>query len=418
MKKNFSVVSLGCFRNTYDSEIIANKYCGLGYEFREAVSLQEEGPYDLLVINTCGFIDKAKEESIEVIKEAIDLKKEGKVNEILVFGCLVQRNRKELENFFPEVDHWQGILELNKIYPKRKKLSPSAADFLKISEGCLNRCSFCAIPSIKGPLVSKSDSEIINEVKYLEGKNIKELSIIGQDITSWGQDFKEKKSLTFLIKKIVKETKNIKWIRLIYTHPKNFTDELIKVVADNEKICKYIDLPIQHINDRILKSMNRKTTKRYLIDLIDKIRKTTPECVLRTSVIVGFPGETEKEFKELLKFIKDAKFERLGAFIYSREEGTPAARLPGQIHHKTKEKRYNQIMYEQQKIAQALNNRFINKELEILIEESDDRVGIGRSQYDAPEVDGVVYVKRKGLRPGEFYKAKIVDTAGYDLIAE
>ncbi|MCK4912732.1 MAG: 30S ribosomal protein S12 methylthiotransferase RimO [Candidatus Omnitrophica bacterium] len=422
MGKTFSIISLGCFRNSYDSEIIILEFSKLGYRFLPSVSLFTDKKnkiktIDLLIVNTCGFIDKAKEESIKIISEAIDLKKKNRVGKIMVMGCLVKRYQEELEKAYPLVDSWQSVVEFRQDFVKRdKSLFLSSIGFLKICEGCLNRCSFCAIPSIKGPLRSKFKSEVIKEAKDLEKKGVRELNIIGQDITSWGKDLKGKEDLASLLKGILRATKEIKWIRLIYTHPKHFNDSLINIIAKEGRICKYIDLPIQHINDRILKLMNRGIAKKEIIDLIDKIRKRIPGCVIRSSVIVGFPTESEKEFKELLDFLKYIKIDRLGAFIYSQEKGTQAYKMRPQVHHSTKKRRFKEIMEQQQEIAREGNKRFLNKELDILIEDKDSGMFVGRSQYDALDVDGMVFLRKKGLKVGNFYKAKIIDCLGYDLI--
>ncbi|MDP2923659.1 MAG: MiaB/RimO family radical SAM methylthiotransferase [Candidatus Omnitrophota bacterium] len=420
-KKKFSIVSLGCFRNTYDSGIVAEKFLRKGYSFMAesrslAKNTNEFAGCDVLGINTCGFIDKAKKESLAAIKEAIQLKNRGKIKKILVFGCLVERYRKDLEKFFPEVNQWRGVEKLSCKFIKRKNLLPRYIDFLKICEGCFNKCSYCAIPLIKGSLVSKPKAEIVKEAKYLDSRGVKELNIIGQDITSWGRDLKGKEGLGLLLKKILQETKNIHWIRLFYTHPLHISGSLLDLIAKEERICKYIDLPLQHINDRILRLMNRKITKSETIDLIKKIRKKIPGCAIRTSIITGFPTETEREFEELLNFLQEMRFERLGTFIYSREENTAAYNLSGQLHYKTKERRLKEIMSLQQSISRDINRGFLGKEIEVLVEEKENDIFRGRSQYDGYEVDGVVYLKRKNLKIGEFYKVKIVDSYEYDLV--
>ncbi len=412
-KKTLSIISLGCFRNTYDSEVVANLYLAKGYALKNDYT-----NCDLLIINTCGFIDKAKEDSLEVLREAIELKEKGNVRRLVVFGCLAKRYMDELKKFFPQVDEWWGVKEFSSRFLKRSKLMPSYIDFLKICEGCINLCSYCAIPLIKGPLVSKPPQEVLKEAKYLENKGVKELNIIGQDITSWGKDLGKKYDLVKLLKAFLKTTKKIPWIRLIYTHPRHITTELIDLIAKEERICKYIDMPIQHINDRILKLMGRKTTKKDIIKLVKKIRSKIPQAVIRTSVIVGFPTETEAEFKELLSFLREVKFERLGAFIYSREENTPAYNFKGQIHHRTKSRRYNQLMSLQKEIAKEANSRFIGQELDVLVEEKSGKLYTGRSQFDAYEVDGVVFIKRKKLKIGEISRAKIIDAYEYDLMAK
>ena len=422
MGKTFSIISLGCFRNSYDSEIIAFGFSKQGYKFLPLSSLSIDKktkikPIDLLIINTCGFIDKAKEESVKIISVALDLKKKGRVKKLMVIGCLVKRYQERLEKAYPSVDFWQSVVEFRQDCVKRDNLfSLPKIGFLKICEGCLNRCSFCAIPLIKGPLKSKFKNEVLKEVKDLERRGVRELNIIGQDITSWGKDLKTKDDLASLLKEILKATKEIKWIRLIYTHPKHFNDSLIDIIAKDKRICKYIDLPIQHINDRILKLMNRGTSKKKIIDLIKKIRKRIPNCVIRSSVIVGFPTETEKEFKELLNFLKEIKIDRLGAFTYSQEKGTQAYKLQPQVHHSTKKRRFKEVMEQQQEIASEVNKKFLNKKLDVLIEDKDSGVFVGRSQYDALDVDGLVFLEKKGLKIGNFYKAKIIDCLGYDLV--
>lgn len=412
-KKTFSLISLGCFRNTYDSEILAQQFVEKGYAFRK-----EYTSCDCLVINTCGFITAAKEESLNVIRHALDLKKQKKVKEVIVAGCLVQRYKKDLEKYFPQVNQWRGVCGFSGSFQKRTKLTPAFIDFLKIGEGCGNNCSYCAVPLIKGPLTSKPQEEVLKEVRFMDRKGVREINIIGQDITSWGKDLTPPQSLTYLLKGILEEASNIKWVRLLYTHPAALEDSLIDLIASQDRICKYIDLPIQHINDRILKSMNRKVTAKGIVGLVEKIRKRIPSCFLRTSVMAGYPQETKEEFNQLLGFLKEARFERLGVFVYSREEGTAAYNLDKQVHHSTKMKRYRALMNLQKEISYEANSKLIGKELDVLVEEKDaaGNVFIGRTQYDAPEIDGAVFLKRKNLRIGSFYRAKIVDAYEYDLV--
>lgn len=415
MKKTFSIVSLGCFRNTYDSEILAGRLKSQNYRFVDSLNPHTAAKRALLVINTCGFIDKAKEESLRVIQDAVTLKRKGMIKKIAVCGCLVERYLKELKKHFPYVDEWQGILKEGST-PPRLRLTPQHTSFLKICDGCINKCSYCAIPLIKGPLKSKPQEEVIQEAQYLEQRGVKELSLIGQDITSWGYDLRGQKSLTHLLKSILKKTKHIRWFRLIYTHPKHISNSLIDLIAHEERICKYIDVPIQHINDRILKLMHRGVTKKEIKDLIHALRKRIPDCFIRTSVIVGFPSESKEEFSELIDFIREIKFERLGAFIYSREEDTAAYSLSGQVHPSTKKKRLNEIMSLQREISSETNQGLVGKDIEVLVDEKKDGIFIARSQYDAYEVDGAVYLKKEGLKIGDFYKAKIVDSYEYDLV--
>ena len=410
-KKSFAIISLGCFRNTYDSEIVVYEFMQNGYILKD-----EPKDANVVVINTCGFIDKAKKESIEVIQDIVDLKNEGKIKEVVVFGCLVKRYLKELQKRFPEVDQWRQLKDFLPPGDRRHNLKLPHVDFLKISEGCANRCAYCAIPLIKGPLRSRPLSHIIEEAKFLEKRGVKELHIIGQDITSWGKDLKKSQNLIILLRKLLKETKKIHWIRLMYTHPKYVTEELIDLIAKEERICNYIDLPIQHINDRILKIMKRNTTKGKIKKIINIVREKIPQGVIRTSVMVGFPTETSKEFDELCEFISETKFERLGTFIYSREENTPAYSMKPQIHHQTKINRYNTLMKLQQGIVENINQSFIGRDLEVLIEEKCDGGYFGRTEFDAYEVDGGVFINKKDLKVGQFYKANIVDAYEYDLV--
>lgn len=416
-KEKASFVSLGCFRNRYDSEVLAAGIISSEKDLLPVDSISSRNKCGILAVNTCGFITPAKIESLEAINEAISLKKEGKVKKIYVFGCLVQRYKKQLQINFPEVDRWQGVVSFSKTYQRRLR-QKGPVDFLKICEGCINHCSYCAIPLIKGPLQSRPASEILKEVKRLDSAGVKELNIIGQDITSWAKDLKGERDLTYLIKKILKAAKKIKWLRLTYTHPKHFSDELISLIAQEERICKYVDLPIQHINKRILKMMKRKVSPQQIISLIEKIRKKIPGCAIRTAVITGFPSEGEAEFEELLKFIKEVKFEKLGVFVYSREENTEAGKLSGQVHPMTKKRRRRQIMEAQQRISTQSLKSFIGEKIEVLVTDKKDGYYIGRSQYDAPEVDGLVFLHRKNLKVGQFYNVQVTDSLEYDLVAQ
>jgi ribosomal protein S12 methylthiotransferase len=439
-KLKIGIVSLGCPRNMVDSELILGKLKAKGF----IITYEIKG-CDVAIINTCGFIEDAKREAIDVILQAAALKKEGSIKKLIVAGCLGQRYAKELKLDIPEIDAVLGIdgfknigeavvkvltgKKFTDVKPpralyshkdKRLLLSPSHYAYIKIADGCRNRCSYCAIYKIRGDFRSRKIDSVINEIKELtEKRELSELNIIAQDTTSYGIDSCKRLILPRLLEKIC-ALRRAHWIRLLYTHPKNFTDELIEFMAAESSICKYIDLPIQHISDRILKKMNRKVCRKEIELLIEKIRTRIPKVALRTSVIVGFPGETEGEFNELLEFIKEAKFERLGAFIYSREEGTPAYRFNGQISDKKKKERFDSVMALQQEIAKEINQRFLGQSLEVLIDEKKENgLYIGRSQYDAPEVDGEVYVhSAKTLTPGTFVNAQITDTLEYDLVGE
>ncbi len=414
-KSSVGIISLGCPRNLADSERILSRLKKKGHK---VVDIKDA---DVAIVNTCSFIKEAKEESIDTIFDVIDLKKQGVVKKIIVAGCLPQRYKSELLPHLKEIDAFVGRQGLDKYSAEKHSLVPKHFSYLKISEGCRNHCSYCIIPKIKGPLQSRPVKEIIKEVRLSELEGVKELNIVGQDITSYGSDISSSLGIVELLEEIIKNSKKIRWIRLLYTHPLRVDDGLIELIKREKRICKYIDLPIQHINDRILKAMNRKISKKEISTLIDKIRKEIPSVAIRTSLIVGFPSETEKEFKELLAFIKQTKFERLGVFIYSREEGTPAYNFKGQVPEKVKKERFDKIMALQQDIAAEVNRKYLGKDIEVIIDEKgeDKDIYLGRSESDAPEVDGLVYVRSKShLKNGDIVKVKIVDTYEYDLVGE
>ena len=408
MKVGF--VSLGCSKNLIDTEITIGHFKQNNYEIES-----DPEKADIIVINTCGFINSAKEEAINTILEMAEYKKQ-KCKYLIVMGCLVQRYYDELIKELPEVDLFIKIDEYDKLWQKVKKLiendiaeksttktnkkiseieplpMPCSDEFLnrvlttgknyaylKIGEGCSNKCTYCAIPYIRGPFVSRKMEDIIEEAKMLAKSGIKELIIIAQDTTKYGVDIYGEPKLAELLEEISK-IPEIKWIRFLYSYPEGVTDKLIQTVKNNEKICKYFDIPIQHISNNILKKMNRRTNKKEIEDLLNKIRKEIPNVVLRTSLIVGFPGETQEDFEELSEFIKTARFDKLGAFMYSKEDGTPAARLPEQINGNTKKSRYNKIMKEQQKISSEIMKNKIGQEYEVLVEDVsfDGKFLIGR----------------------------------------
>jgi ribosomal protein S12 methylthiotransferase len=408
-KTKIGILSLGCPRNLVDSETVLGRLGNKGYK---VVDIDKA---DVAIVNTCAFINDAKEESIEAILDLVQLKKEGRLKKIIVYGCLAQRYKKELVKELPEIDAFVGSLALNH-EKSRFAITPEHFVYLKICEGCVNNCSFCIIPKIKGKFTSLGKKEILEKVRQFNNEKKSELNIVGQDISGYGIDLYKKPILADLLKDIVKNSKNIGWIRLLYLNPARISDELIKLVADSEKICKYIDMPIQHINNRILKLMRRNTDKAGIIKAIEKIRKRIPGVSLRTSLIVGFPSETDKEFQELFDFVKEVRFERLGVFTYSREEGTSAYNFKGQLSSKIKQERLGALMQLQQDISKEINARFLGKTIEVLIDEQENGCYLGRTQSDAPEVDGMVYVNSaRKLMPGEFVKVKITDTMEYDL---
>ncbi|MFH1198668.1 MAG: MiaB/RimO family radical SAM methylthiotransferase [Candidatus Omnitrophota bacterium] len=412
MKSTVGILSLGCPRNLVDSESILGRLSLKGHKVVDIARA------DVAIVNTCAFIEDAKRESIEAILELGELKAKGKIKKIIVYGCLPQRYRDILKKEIPEVDAFVGKVSLEGPRP-RFPITPKHFVYLKICEGCVNNCSFCVIPKIKGKFTSLDIDSVLEKVGQFNREGVSEINIIGQDISGYGLDLYGKTKLAQLVKKISIHAKNVGWLRLLYLNPSRINDDLLKLVRDEPKICKYIDLPIQHINNRVLKLMNRKATKKDIINTISKIRKIIPGVGLRTSVIVGFPSETDKEFKELLNFIEEIKFERLGAFIYSKEEGTRAYDLKGQISQKRKNERFDLVMAAQNLVSEEVNKRFLGQTIDVLIDVKEGSGYLGRSQYDAPEVDGVVYVSSKRvLGQGEFVKVKISATMEYDLQGE
>ncbi len=411
-KHRVGILSLGCPRNLVDSEHMLGRLLKKGYRIVDMAQA------DIGIVNTCAFIEDAKTESIDAILDLVALKKEGRLKKIIVCGCLSQRYKDALRKKLPEVDAFLGSPSLNHSR-SRFAITPAHYAYLKICEGCVNNCSYCIIPKIKGKFKSLDTRSVLKKVEGFDNERISELNIIGQDITGYGLDLYGARKLPQLLKKITKKAKHIGWLRLLYLYPGQVIDDLLKVIKDSPNICKYVDLPIQHINSRILKLMRRNTAKKDILKTIDKARKTIPGVAIRTSLIVGFPSETEKEFEELLRFIKGVKIDRLGAFIYSREEETPAYNFPGQVPKRIKLQRLDAVMSAQRFIAQELNHRLIGRTLDVLIDEREKDSYLGRTEYDAPEVDGSVYVRSQAkLKPGDFVKVRITSSLDYDLIGE
>lgn len=412
-----SIINLGCARNLVDAQMILGRLQGHGHRI---VDLETS---DVAIVNTCAFIDEAKKESIDTILDLIELKKKGKLKKIIVAGCLAQRYGKELAREFEEVDAFMGVQKLDRErIPESVSLTPRHLAYVKICESCYNRCGFCIIPAIKGKFVSRTMESIVREVEQLDSRGVKEINIIGQDITAYGMDIYREKALAGLLRKVAAAAKNIQWIRLLYTFPAHVTDDLIETIAGEDKICKYIDIPLQHISDKLLLSMNRSITAQQTKDLIQKIRVRIPEVYVRTTFIVGLPGETQDDFEELMQFIREAQFERVGAFVYSREEGTPAYAMPGQVPEEIKKRRLDALMALQREISKSLQKRFIGRTLPVMIEEKESGtadVYWGRTPFDAPEVDGAVYVhSHRPLKPGEMVPVTIQDTYEYDLVGK
>ncbi len=424
--KKVAVVTLGCSKNTVDSERLISQ---LKLNNIDYVDNAEDADY--LIINTCGFIKDAKEESIDAILEGVELKKEGKIKKIIAAGCLPVRYKSELEKEIPEVDAFFGSEEYDKILNElkldlkiellgeRELLTPKHFAYLKISEGCDNPCSFCAIPLMRGKHVSRSMESLIDEAKLLAKKGVKELLIIGQDTTDYGKDIYGKRNLAELIDNLSK-IDGIEWIKLLYAYPSHFPDDLIEEMANNPKICKYLDIPLQHINDEVLKSMRRGITKRRTIELLETLREKIPGITIRTTFIVGYPNETIERFEELLNFIEEFKFDRLGVFDYSVEDDTVAFPLGDSVPQEDKDERKRRIMEIQEQISYEKNQSFINKEITVIIDNEEEDFYIARSDRDVPEVDCEVLIKKenKVLTIGEFYKVKVIDCDEYDLYAK
>ena len=452
---NVGFVSLGCSKNLIDTECLI----GIFKNNRFQIVNQEEKA-DILVINTCGFIESAKEEAINTILEMAEYKKQ-RCQYLIVIGCLVQRYYEELIKALPEVDLFVKIEDYDKLWDKiedllkrgivekeSKKTSKKITQipqmpmltqqeflnrmittgknyaYIKIGEGCSNKCTYCAIPYIRGPFASRKMEDIMEEAKMLAKKGIKELIVIAQDTTKYGIDIYGTSKLAELLEELSK-IEEIKWIRFLYAYPEGITEELIQVVAKNNKIAKYFDIPIQHISNTVLKRMNRKTNKVQIENLLKTIREQIPNVTLRTSLIVGFPGETREDFEELKEFVKKAKFDKLGTFMYSKEDGTPAEKLPNQIHGNTKKARYNQIMKLQQEISKQIQDSKMEKTYEVLIENIsfDGKYYIGRTIQDVPEMDGIVYVKNTiDCKPenvlNHFIKCRVIEVSDYDVMAQ
>ena len=449
---NVGFISLGCSKNLVDTEIAIGIFKNKNYNI-----VNDPKQADIIVVNTCGFIESAKEEAINTILEMAEYK-EKNCKYLIAMGCLVQRYYDELIKELPEVDLFIKIDEYPEMWQKIEKLineniveksktktitkisemkplpMPTYNEFyervvttgknyayLKIGEGCSNRCTYCAIPYIRGPLVSRKFEDIMEEAKSLAKQGYEEIIVIAQDTTKYGIDLYGKTRLAELLNEISK-IKGIRWIRFLYAYPETITEELIKEVKENDKICKYFDIPIQHISNKVLKRMNRKSDTNSIKNLITKIRKEIPNVILRTSLIVGFPGETQEDFDELYEFVKETKFDKLGVFMYSKEDGTPAEKLPNQIHGNTKKSRYNKIMQLQQKISRENLEKRVGEEYEVLIENKtfDNKYLIGRTSMDAPEMDGVVYVENTTTKDliNKFIKCKIIDIKDYDMIGK
>lgn len=430
---NVGFIHLGCSKNLVDTEMTIGLFKNNEYKI---VNNPEDA--DILVINTCGFIASAQEEAINTILEMAEYKKK-RCKYLIVMGCLVQRFKEELEKEIPEVDLWIKYDSYSTIWEQIEEvIKPEVTKekhlnfldrtittgenfaYLRIAEGCSNFCTYCAIPKIRGKFISRMVEDILEEAEKLAKEGYQELIVIAQDTTKYGIDIYGKPRLAELLQKLCK-IEGIKWIRFLYSYPETITDELIEVVKKEDKICKYFDIPIQHISDSVLKRMNRKSNGESIRKVIKKLREEIPNVVIRTTVMVGFPGETKEDFEELYNFVKEIKFDRLGAFSYSKEEGTPAEKLPNQIHANTKKSRYNKIMRLQQQIAIEKQKELIGRKLEVLVETKtfDGKYYVGRSYMDVPDIDGLTYVEMiDEALEGKFVKCEIIGANDYDLVAK
>lgn len=437
---SIGLVTLGCPKNQVDSEIMLGLLDQAKYEIVEDIE-----DADVAIVNTCGFIESSKKESVDTILELSELKLAGKLKLLVVTGCLAQRYHDDLKEEIPEIDAILGTGNFDTIvevverglqgnpvsgiakpeFDYRKDLprvttSPDYTAYVKIAEGCNNRCSYCIIPALRGPMKSRSEEDIIAEVEGLVERGVAEVILVAQDTTVYGTDLYGKPRLASLLQKLA-QIERLQWIRIMYSYPDHMTDELIAVIAQEPKVCKYLDLPIQHASDRILQLMNRPTKREDVETLLSKIRQRIPGVVLRTSLIVGFPGETEEDFQELKDFVQRIKFDRLGVFTYSREENTPADRMEGHVSDEVKEERWDEIMAVQQEIALEKNEALLERVLKVLVEEvysEGEGIVIGRTEWDAPEIDNLVYVHNCYAKEGDFVNARIVDAMEYDLVGE
>ena len=426
IKKNtINVVTLGCSKNVYDSEVLMGQLKAGG---KEGVHEQKG---NIVVINTCGFINNAKEESINTILDYVQQKEAGLVDKVFVMGCLSERYKPDLEKEIPDVDQYFGTSELpallkvlgadykHELIGERLTTTPKNYAYLKISEGCDRPCSFCAIPLMRGAHISTPIDDLVTEAEKLAAKGVKELILIAQDITYYGLDLYKKRALADLLRALVK-VEGIEWIRIHYAFPTGFPMDVLEVMKTEPKICNYLDIPLQHISDKILTSMKRGTTQEKTTKLLKKFREAVPEMAIRTTLIVGYPGETEEDFQKLKDFVKAMRFDRLGCFTYSHEENTTAYELADDVPEEVKLQRANEIMELQSQISWELNQEKVGKTFRCLIDRKEGNYFVGRTEYDSPDVDNEVLIdaKKHYVKIGDFTNVKIIEAADYDLYGE
>ena len=443
MKQKVSLVSLGCPKNLVDAEVMLGHLPGDRFEI-----VTEESQADIIIVNTCSFIQDAKEESVETILEVADHKKSGRCRLLVVTGCLPQRYRDELAAELPEVDLFMGTGDAPRIVElldaagggvegtvqqavglpeflydhttPRVQSSPFYSTYVKIAEGCANHCSYCVIPSLRGALRSRSIVSVVEEVRRLTGQGVREINLIAQDVTAFGADRDDGPRLEDLLRELVK-IDDLRWLRLLYAYPDGISDELLDIIASEKKICSYLDIPLQHIDDAILAMMNRRVDEAAIRDLLARVRVRLPEATLRTSFIVGFPGETEEQFARLLDFVNEGLFERVGVFRYSREEGTAAAALENQVPERVKKTRYQKLMKAQSRVSFRKNRALVGRIEPVLVEGYSEETELllrGRSIRQAPDVDGQVYITAGRADIGDIVPLRITDSSEYDLIGE
>ena len=427
-KNKINVVTLGCSKNIYDSEVLMGQLKANNMEVAHESESQEN---DIVVINTCGFIDNAKEESVNTILDFVKRKEEGSVEKVFVTGCLSERYKPDLEKEIPNVDQYFGTTELPKLLKalgadykheligERLTTTPKHYAYLKIAEGCDRPCSFCAIPLMRGKHVSKTIEDLVTESENLAKNGVKELILIAQDLTYYGLDIYKKRRLADLLMAL-KDVDGIEWIRLHYAFPTGFPQDVLDVIRDEEKVCNYIDIPLQHIADNVLKSMKRGTTFEKTNSLLRDFREKVPGMAIRTSLIVGYPGETEKDFEILKNWVRDTKFDRLGVFTYSHEENTSAYDLEDDVPVEVKSERAEEIMAIQQEVSMHLNGEKVGKEFKVLIDRKEGNFFIGRTEFDSPDVDNEVLIdaSKYFVRQGDFVQVKVYEASDYDLFAE
>jgi ribosomal protein S12 methylthiotransferase len=426
-KQKVNVITLGCSKNTVDSEVMMGQ---LSHGGIDVVHESQKDDFDVVIINTCGFIDKAKEESIDTILQFAEAKNKGWIEKLYVTGCLSQRYKENLEEEIKEVDGYFGTMDLplllnrfevdykKELIGERVLSMDTHSAYLKISEGCNRKCAFCAIPLMRGLHKSRTIESLVEETKNLAKKGVKEIILIAQELTYYGLDIYKRKALVELIQAL-SVVEGVEWIRLHYAYPAQFPYEILDEIRDNPKVCKYLDIPIQHVSDKVLKDMKRNTTKQYTVDLIHKIREVVPNIAIRTTLLTGFPTESQEDFQELVDFIQEMKFDRLGVFTYSHEENTGAYKYEDGITEEEKIRRQQLLMEIQSDISYELNQAKIGQTYKVLIDKIEGRNYIGRSEFDSPEVDNEVIIHtEKHLRLGDFVQAKIISATEFDLEAE